>query len=448
MSARLFRWMFLSGIILAPFAAGADGGSRVERMLNVAPVWAGHPVGFCLLTHPPNQYVAYYDAERRMTVAQRKLDSEQWTFTVLPETVGWDSHNYITMTLDRDEYLHLSGNLHVHPLKYFRSEQPLDAATLVRVPQMVGSEEDRVTYPDFLTGPNQELIFTYRDGKSGAGNQIYNVYDLESRAWRRLLDKPLTDGQGKMNAYFNGPVRGPDGYFHLCWVWRDHGGCESNHDLSYARSKDLIHWENSRGAPFSLPITLETAEIVDPVPVGGGIINGNTKLGFDGENRPVIAYHKYDANGHTQLYNARLEEGRWQVHLSSDWKYRWAFSGGGAIHFEIRVEPVKTNASGTLTQGWSHDQYGHQTWRLDPETLHPVERIENPGNADSVISRQAKSEFPGMQVNVRADSGSSEQPGVRYCLRWETLGSHRDKPRDPPWPAPSMLRLYRVRSAD
>ena len=73
-----------------------------------------------------------------MTVAQRRLDTETWQFTVLPEEVGWDSHNYITLTLDGAGHLHLAGNMHVHPLTYFRSEVPYDAGTLQRIPLMTG----------------------------------------------------------------------------------------------------------------------------------------------------------------------------------------------------------------------------------------------------------------------------------------------------------------------
>ena len=108
----MLRVISLLLILVLPASA-----ATIEQTLDIDTVWAGHPVGFSLLTAPPHQYAAYYDADRRMVVAQRNLDEETWTKTVLPEKVAWDSHNYITMTLDDDGYLHLSGNMHVHPLK-------------------------------------------------------------------------------------------------------------------------------------------------------------------------------------------------------------------------------------------------------------------------------------------------------------------------------------------
>jgi len=49
-----------------------------------------------------------------------------------------------------------------------------------------------------------------------------------------------------------------------------------------------------------------------------------------------------------------------------------------------------------------------------------------------------------MSARFAYDAGRAEADGVRYLLRWETLGPNRDRPRDPPWPEPVMLRLYRV----
>src|SRR5206468_322385 len=124
-------------------------------------------------------------------------------FVPLPMTTGWDSHNSLTMAVDDDGYLHLSGNMHCVPLIYFRTAQPYDIGTFERVSSMVGRDEQRCTYPVFLRGPGNALLFTYRTGSSGNGNQIYNVYDHAARTWRRLLDEPLTDGEGERNAYFD-----------------------------------------------------------------------------------------------------------------------------------------------------------------------------------------------------------------------------------------------------
>jgi len=49
----------------------------------------------------------------------------------------------------------------------------------------------------------------------------------------------------------------------------------------------MVHWENAAGEALELPITIVTkGVVVDPVPPGGGAINGNTKVGFDHQKRP------------------------------------------------------------------------------------------------------------------------------------------------------------------
>ncbi len=416
----------------------------VDMSLDISRVWSGHRVGFALLTAGDYQYAAYYDQDRQMTVACRTLDSNQWQYQKLDSRVGWDSHNYITMTADDNGYIHLSGNMHCHPLIYFRTTKPNDISTFERIPKMVGELEKRCTYPRFFTGADGELIFTYRDGGSGNGNQIYNVYDLKAQSWNRLLEKPLTDGQGLMNAYLIGPSKGPDGYFHLCWVWRDTPDCATNHDPSYARSKDLVHWETAAGATITLPMTLQNKGlIVDPVPPQGGIINGNTRIGFDSQNRPIVSYHKFDAAGATQLYNARLEDGRWKIYQTSDWTYRWYFEGGGSIGFEIHVSPVVMRADGTLTQAYSNKKHGSGTWKLDEETLKPIGSVKKAAKLPRNLSK-LESDFPGMQVRWQSDTGASGEPDTTYYLRWETLGANRDRPRDN-FPEPTMLRLYKIK---
>lgn len=425
---------FLVGCRTAPSAP------KVAMSLDVSQVWAGHPVGFCLLTEGNRQYLGYYDQHRRMTVAARKLDSTTWDYHVLPQVIGWDSHNYITIAVDNDGFLHLSGNMHCNPLVYFRSTSPHDIHTFRRIPQMTGLLEDRVTYPRFLTGPDNRFLFTYRHGGSGRGDQIYNLYDLKTRSWTRLLDAPLTDGRGKMNAYFHGPVRGPDGFFHLVWVWRDTPNCYTNHDLCYARSTDMVNWQTAAAKPLTLPITIDTSGVVvDPVGVKGGIINGNTKIGFDSKNRVILSYHKFDRNGNTQLFNARLEGTQWKFYQTTDWSYRWFFEGGGAIHFEIRVHPV-VSIGRDLIQKYQHDKYGSGTWKLDEQTLKPIGEVTLMRLRPEKLEK-ARSDYPGMQVNWRGDDGKSRDCDTKYFLRWETLGANRDWPRET-IPPPTVLTLY------
>ena len=251
-------------------------------------------------------------------------------------------------------------------------------------------------------------------------------------------------GRGERNAYASLPTPGPDGFFHIVWVWRETPDASTNHDPSYARSRDLVHWENSRGEPLELPITLATSDIVDPVLIGGGIINGNVKIGFDDQKRVIVSYHKYDANGNTQIYNARLENGRWKIYQTSAWDYRWDFGSNGSIPFEVHLGGVKREANGTLTQSYANKKYGSGTWILDPQTLKPIGK-KPPAAGYPLFAFESRNPVAGNgRVVERRRSGSSGQPDARYVLRWETLPTNRDQPRPAPYPPASMLRVYKL----
>lgn len=436
----MMRWLLASLVAWLSLAA-----APVPDVLTVDKVWSGHPVNFALLTAPPHQYVAYYNAERQLTVAQRRLDQEKWVYQKLPTSVAWDSHNYVTLAVDRAGHLHVSGNMHVVPLVYFRTTKAGDISTLAAAP-MVGEREQRMTYPVFLQDKSGRLIFRYRDGQSGSGDDLYNAYDESTQKWTRLLATPLTNGQGKMNAYCTVPQLGPDGMFHLCWVWRDTPDCSTNHDLTYAKSADLVHWVDSAGKELKLPITVQTGEVVDPVPVKGGIINSNLHLGFDTRARVILTYHKYDAHGDLQVYAARREPEGWSIIQVSDWKgYRWEFSGGGTIVGEVSVGAVEPIGDGKLTLSYRYP-HGSGTWILDDQTLQPIPDAKLPkkGLLMPAGALQVVSTFEGMKKRQVADLGA-ESTDFTYRLVWETLDANRDRPRPQPWPEASELKVIKVK---
>ncbi|MDT8390714.1 MAG: BNR repeat-containing protein [Lentisphaeria bacterium] len=437
----------------------------IEERVVLGKIWSAVSVGFCLLTHENRQYVAYYNADRRMVVGQRDLSDDSFTQMILPSespnppnrgkltsTIqGWDSHNSITMVIDKEGHIHLSGNMHVDPLLYFRTEKPHDITTLIQVKSMVGKNETRCTYPHFMTGPNGNLLFHYRDGWSGNGVEMYNVYDTKTRTWSRLFNPSLISGQGKRNAYQRGPKLGPDGWYHLLWMWRETNDASTNHDVSYARSRDFLHWENAAGEPLKLPITLESpGTIIDPVPVNGGIINTVHRFGFDSQNRVVVSYHKHDQAGNTQAYAARFEDGAWMVKPVSDWEGRHIFKGGGSgpstYGTSIGLGTVKQHGEGTLALPFRHWQEGHGLLVFDEETFTRIgvePETKQPPKYPAALTK-VQSKFPGMRVKLRGDTGRSPDPSVHYVLRWETLGPNRDRPRQEPLPENSDLVLYKL----
>ena len=428
----------------------------IVQVIEIDSVWAGHPVGFCLYTHGDRQYIAYYNANRNLVVGQRNLDDEKFELFIMPPTkrktsggtstvLGWDSHNSVTIGIDKDGFIHLSGNMHGHPITYFKSTGANDISTLVQEMEMVGTNEKRCTYPHFMITKDGELLFHYRDGGSGNGSEIYNIYSSDTKSWSRMLDVPLTDVQGLMNAYQTQPTVLKDGLYHVYWVWRDTPDCETNHDLSYMKSPDLKNWFDAFGNEIELPANLDKKSlIVDPIPVKGGIINLAAKLCLDDNNSPIFVYHKYDSVGNLQLYLAHIDDEKWVYKQLTDWDYRWEFSGRGSINVELRIKGFTKRPDGYYEIDYWHIKYGNGTILVNDE-YENIGKVLKP--ASFGVSLEVEGDFPGLLVKTSADLGHANDQNFSYVLKWETLKANRDLPREKPWPEPSRLMLYKLKKA-
>ncbi|HEX3815131.1 MAG TPA: BNR repeat-containing protein [Mycobacteriales bacterium] len=407
-------------------------------------------IGQALLTNGTTQYVAYYAADKEMTVAQRSTDSDTWVRQPLQNYVGTDGHNAVGCALDRDGQLHVAGNMHNVPLIYFRTSTAGDVTSLTRITSMVDPEtEQSETYPVFLRNADGALIYNYRSGVSGSGATYYNIYDESTKTWSRLLDQPLFDGQGAGNSYPSSPTLGPDGYFHMVWVWRATGDAATNHDLCYARSKDMVHWETVDGDPLSLPIVQSTKGVViDPIPMYNGLLNGVPAIGFDADKRVLISYYKLDKKLNTQVYIARpTHKNSWQVIQASSWTGRYFAEGIGTIPPQPSISAVSALPDGNLQMAYSYtpsaDTSYSGTWIIDPKTLHPFTEAPTPSSAPAELTT-VRSTFPNMVVELRGDIGSAGSPTQKYLLRYEGLQPPVSKP---PYPDPSPLEVYLVESS-
>jgi hypothetical protein len=431
--------LFYSVLLSISFSASSVQKSDTKSIINSAiaidKVWSGHRVKPALLTRNNHQFVSYYDDSRQLTVAHRIL-GKPWRYYKVDSWVGWDSHNYITMELDPSGNLHVMGNMHADTLEYFRTTEAYQVRSLKRVPLLVEKAlEQRMTYPVFMLNKAQELIVKYRDGGSGNGNEIYNFYDTETKQWSRLHQNRFLDGEGKMNAYPEGPHIGPDGLFHLIWVWRNTPDAATNHSLSYARSPDLVSWQDASGNTLSLPLTLDTAEVVDPVPPFGGMINGNVKLGFDQRQRPIISYHKYDKQGNTQMYVARFQNSTWKSVQISDWKgFRWDFGGGGSLgRFAVKPYSPELLSNGDIgvmvrledeVMRFVLNSESLQVKRIETANIYPPEIDNKMAEANQFILVPDDS---SLETQVIKGIGDLSPNGRQYYLSWQSQPANRDR---------------------
>jgi hypothetical protein len=332
-TSRRLRTATLALGFAAPALAGAQGAD--VRVSELGLGWARSSVNAVIFrtssvaSHGDVQYAAYYDDSAHVVLARRKFAERRWTLERTPFTNDVsDAHNAIAIAVDGRGVLHVAWAEHNRALHYARGVRP-GSLTLGPVERMTGAREDRVTYQQFYSLPDGDLLFVYRDGQSGSGDVLLNRFDVERGAWR-VLQHPLIAGEGRRNAYPNQLAVDARGGWHLSWVWRESPDVASNHDVMYAFSPDEGRsWRTSTGRPYALPITASTAEIAWAVPEGSELIN-QTSMTVDAARRPLIATYWRDAGSEVPQLRLVWHDGKqWRASQVGTRASPFRLSGGG-----------------------------------------------------------------------------------------------------------------------
>jgi hypothetical protein len=274
-----------------------------------------------LMTVSNQQFFAFYGQHQTnpayayngtIWIARRTVGSNDWqvvrtTFT--PNDIT-DGHDVVAFGIDGSNYLHMSWGMHDQNLHYAISTAPVVGSQPITMGPDLGASgmtgvEFSVTYPQFLTMPNGDLLFLYRIGASGGGNTWLNRWSLAAQTWTNVnmiggvasaFIQGLWPGTN-YNAYPNMPCLDANGNLYLGWTWRETPAYESNNNLLFAKSTNGgVAWETFDGTPYDLPISqgLESgdpnsvAQIIVPVPQNYSLIN-QAGMCLDASNNPVLA---------------------------------------------------------------------------------------------------------------------------------------------------------------
>ncbi|MFD2525831.1 BNR repeat-containing protein [Flavihumibacter stibioxidans] len=322
------------------------------RLVNVSEGWAGNSVNAVVfrknsvVSWRDLQFIAFYDQDQQVVLGKRTLGSNQWElkYTGLKGRAT-DAHNSISIMVDGDGYLHLSWDHHNNVLHYAKSLQPRTLELGAGQP-MTGIKEQSVSYPEFFRMPDGDILFMYRNGESGRGDLVINRYMLKEKSWRQL-HSGLISGEGKRNAYWQACVD-KKGTIHISWVWRESPDVASNHDLCYARSKDGgITWENSRGNPYTLPITASGAEYAFRIPQNSELIN-QTSMAADERGRPYIATYWREAGDSIPDYHIVCldAKNRWTSTRLDFRRTAFSLSGAGTKSIPISRPQIALAGAG------------------------------------------------------------------------------------------------------
>lgn len=420
-------------IACAVLTSSVSGQTKFTDAIPLDEVWAGTNVTYSAVSFENSIYVAYYNKDRFLTVAEFNTDTKEVKKKVLSSRfIGWDAHNNTALIVDKGGNLHVAGNMHANPLVYARTLQARDFNSLAELNEMIGRDEDKVTYPEFFN-VGDKTFFSYRNGGSGDGAEYLNSFD--GKHWSRTPDAPLfaPDPKGpKVNAYRTKFLRTKDGYYHVAYVWRQTPDVGTNFNVNYAKTKDFVKWQKSTGEEINLPLTPTNSEIVDRIEVNSGLLN-NVRLGFTQSDLPVISYIKYDSNGHTQIYHGIKAANGWAIKQATDWTYKWVLNGTGTIKSKISFGGVQIK-DGEIVEDVYHEKEGRFDLHLDrvnlAATLVPKQKSLDAPAPLRPLNASGRSSANSPYSSKTRPISSVGNEGAAGSIEWQTLdSSNNDRPR-------------------
>lgn len=221
-----------AGLSPLPVAA-ADGAVAVERAGTSFRVYAGEvlPQGVVvapsgdlfLAVYAPDQTAQVLQVTADGTVLQRETlrvpDGSPARFTTGTATTASsngnlnDSHNNLTVGVDRRGDVHVAGNVHNAPLQYWRTTVPGDLTSLRNSQTLgemrgvwvvtdktgretkrylaAGAERGATSYPTLFTGPAGQLFMMWRGGMAGTGNTFLLAYDEDTSRWSSVAGQSM-----------------------------------------------------------------------------------------------------------------------------------------------------------------------------------------------------------------------------------------------------------------
>ena len=337
-----------------------------------------------VVTHDSTQYAAWYDGEGRVMLAKRRYGTGAWESRATPYRGNVrDAHNAIVLGVDGRGVLHVAWDHHGQPLNYARAVAP-GSLELGEPQRMTGQHEDQVTYPQFYALANGDLLFSYRQGRSGKGDVMLNRFDAKAGTWSAVRH-PLIDGEGARNAYINPIAVDARGGWHVSWVWRETPDVATNHDILYAYSPDSGRtWRTSAGAPYTLPITQASAEVVRRVPQGSGLIN-QTSMTVDARGRPMIATYWRPEGSEVPQYHLVWHDGTaWRTSQVGTRTTGFRLEGAGTRRIPMSRPQVMASPSGEVYVVFRDEERGpgitvacaadslRSAWRVSTLDARPV----------------------------------------------------------------------------
>jgi len=361
-------------VVLVVLAATASEAADADvwKEIAIGNAWGGTDVKFDAVANEEFAYVAFYDENRVLTLARVALKTGEVDQASLKRVFGgFDSHNEIRLHEDHFGRLHLAADMHASPLVYGTMSFGATPNDFTLTNSMTGFAEAEVSYPRFHDLADGTLVFVYRDGRSGdASTRI--KFNEEGR-WRDLSAPLFAGRSGKrhFSAYFSDIEKGPDGKFHLSWLWRLSSDVSTNCDINYASSPDFKRWKTLSNERLDTPISIDSRATAIRISVGHGLQNPPA-LSFDRAGKPMLVYVANDTEGIAQVFVATPDgESAWTTKSVTHWIDRVDVKGAGTRPKFIRYSKIQLRPDGGYILPIYHEGIGSCQLTLS-EQLDPM----------------------------------------------------------------------------
>ncbi|CAM4240664.1 BNR-4 repeat-containing protein [Paenibacillus typhae] len=230
-------------------------------------------------------------------------------------------HNQPSMARDGSGRFHVFASMHSNTWRYYRSD------TVGGIPQNHSDELPQgmtVTYPVLTTAPNGDLYLLVRADKDPAGKReaVLFRWNNADSVWTQVK---VIAAHLNRSVYPDDLVFDANGDLHIIFEWAYFAASPLRHQLSYLKySPATNEFTKADGTPVATPVSLTTADIVQPMAPGEAYVQSGSdpggpgvqsaKLTVDSAGSPVIAY-RYREEGSTSfsVKQATYGPGGWNL---------------------------------------------------------------------------------------------------------------------------------------
>lgn len=233
-------------------------------------------------------------------------------------TLASDSHNFISMMIDGDGDLLLSGDMHGVAMNWARlTGGSIDFTAWATPPIEAGAtDEASVTYPLFIPLANGDVLFFFRDGASGQANLVLKKWDHTAHTLTTVI-AVVVNGEATESFYPHVPYWDETrGRLHCGGCWRVNTNLNTNHDQIHFWLESSDGWDTATakqadGSAQTVPITRANAAYAAVIAQNTGLTNvGSITIGSDGH--PRLWSFRDPGNGIMQLFALRYDGAAWQ----------------------------------------------------------------------------------------------------------------------------------------